>query len=359
MVKKYKKTLILTSLLTLLPILVGLILWDKMPEKFATHWGMDGQADGWSSLPFAVFSPPIIMLAVQWLCIWVTAKDPGNKDRNHKPLAIVLWIIPVISNLCCGMMYALALGADLDILKVMVAAIGLMFVIIGNYLPKCKMNSTLGIKISWAYTSEENWNATHRFGGKVWLIGGLLIMLCGLLPGSFGVTVMLIAIFALAFTPMVYSWRYYRRQLTRGDALDLSKAAPMGKAGKYSLIAVVILLAAVAVVMFTGSIDVHLEEEAMVIEASWYHDLTVDYAVIESAEYRQGNVDGTRVGGFGSAKLLMGYFHNDEFGTYTRYTTTRPEACIVVYTNNDVLILSGDTLVETQFIYDGLMAEIG
>ncbi len=105
MIRKYKKTLIITSLLTLLPIVVGLLLWDRLPERFATHWGIDGQPDGWSSISIAVFGMPLIMLAVQWLCVWCTVKDPGNKDRNQKMQALVLWIIPLLSNLCCGLMY--------------------------------------------------------------------------------------------------------------------------------------------------------------------------------------------------------------------------------------------------------------
>ena len=67
MLKKKKRTLVLTSLLTLSPILIGLLLWNKLPEQMTTHWGADGVADGWSGRPFAVFGLPLIMLAVQWL----------------------------------------------------------------------------------------------------------------------------------------------------------------------------------------------------------------------------------------------------------------------------------------------------
>ena len=242
------------------------------------------------------------------------------------------------------------------------ALMGLLFAVMGNYMPKTRMNSTIGIKVYWAYTSQENWNATHRFGGKVWVIGGICMMFAALLPEKWSITVMIVSIFVLAFIPILYSYLYYRGQVQRGEPLDLSKPAfskTDKRIAKFSAVYVAAILAFVLVLMFTGSIDVHMEEDAMRIEASWYTDLTVKYDIIDSIEYREGNVDGTRVGGWGSAKLLLGFFRNEEFGTHTRYTVTNPDACIVIYTERDVLVLSGDTLEETQFIYDSLMAKIG
>lgn len=357
MIRKYKKTLILTSLFTLLPIAAGLLLWNKLPDRFATHWGMDGQANGWSSLPFAVFAPPLIMLAVQWLCVFVTAKDPGNKDQNRKMQELVLWIIPVISNLSCGLMYALALGAKFSITNVFVPIIGLMFVAIGNYLPKCKMNATMGIKIPWTYSSEENWNATHRFGGRVWFVGGLAMMLCGLVPGEMAIIIMLIVIFILVFIPVIYSYRYFCRQKRNGDVLQVPPVLPT-KARKLSIVLLILTVIFLFVILFSGSIDVVLEEEHLSIKASFYDDLTVSYDLIDSVEYREGNVAGTRVMGFGSLKLLLGNFENEEFGYYTRYTYYKPEACVVVTADDKVLVISGRDAQETKAIYEYLQSKI-
>lgn len=362
MIREKKKQLIFSSLLILLPIVVGLLLWNRFPDTLTTHWGIDGQADGWSGKPFAVFFPPLMLLATHWVCIFFTAKDPGNQDRNKKISSLVLWTIPVTSNLVSGMMYAIALGLEFSPVAPMAALMGLLFAVMGNYMPKTRMNSTIGIKVWWAYTSEENWNATHRFGGRVWVIGGICMMFAALLPEKWAVAVMIGSTLVLAFIPILYSYLYYRKQVKRGDALDLTKAA-IGKTDKklalFSSVFVVVILAFVLVLMFTGSIDVHCEMEEMVIEASWYQDLTVDYDIIESVEYREEHVPGVRVGGFGSARLLMGFFRNEEFGTYTRYTVTNPDSCIVIHTQRDVLVVSGDTAEETRFIYESLMAKIG
>ena len=109
MFRDKKKQLIFSSLAILFPIAVGLILWDRLPDTLTTHWGFDGQPDGWSSLPFAVFCPPLILLAAHWLCIWGASKDPGNMGQNKKLSSMVLWIIPVLSNLVFITMYAIAL----------------------------------------------------------------------------------------------------------------------------------------------------------------------------------------------------------------------------------------------------------
>lgn len=359
MFREKKKQLIFSSLAILFPILVGLVLWDQLPETLTTHWGFDGQADGWSILPVAVFVPPLLILAGHWVCIYFTGKDPDNMGRNKQLSSIVLWVMPLISNMVCLSMYAIALGKEFSPVAPMMVFMGLLFAVIGNYLPKTRMNGTMGIKIYWAYTSQENWDATHRFGGKVWFIGGIALMLTVFLPEKWAIAAMLISILVLALIPIVYSYLYYRQQVKRGDSLDVTKPAQLRKTGKYVWPVVAAILIFVAVLMFTGSIDVHLNEDAMHIEASWYNDLTVKYDIIESVEYREGNIDGIRVGGFGSARLLMGFFRNEEFGTYTRYTVTNPEACIVIYTDRNVLVLSGDTLEETQFLYEGLLAKIG
>ena len=120
---------------------------------------------------------------------------------------LMFWIMPAISNLCCGMMYALALGVEFSIHSLMLIVMGLLFAVIGNYMPKTKMNYTIGIKVVWAYTSEENWAATHRFAGKVWVGGGALIMATSFF-GSF--VFFMVVTFAMALTPIAYSYLYYR-----------------------------------------------------------------------------------------------------------------------------------------------------
>ncbi len=353
---KNKKLLAITSMITLLPILLGLLLWNQFPDRITTHWNMAGQADGFSSAAFAVFVPPLLMLAGHWFCIFCTSLDKGNQGRNKKPMALMYWIMPVISNISSMTMYGLALGWEFSPTSLMIVPIGLMFAAIGNYLPKMKMNATMGIKVPWAYSSEENWNATHRFGGRLWLAGGLIVALGGLLPAEVGIWVTIIVLFAITIIPIVYSWRCYKMQKARGDVL-LPFPGTNSTLTKLSLIFAVCILLFVAVLMFTGDIDVLFGDASFTIEASFYQDLTVDYDVIQSVELREGNVPGMRVGGFGSFRLLMGFFQSEEFGIYTRYTYYKPEVCMILTTERQTLVLSGRNADETQAIYQTLLAK--
>ena len=97
MIKKYWKTLAITSVIILLPIVAGVILWDQLPERIPSHWNAVGEIDGWSSKPFAVFGLPLIMVAAQWLCMLGTAADPKKNNHPEKVLHLVLWIMPVLS----------------------------------------------------------------------------------------------------------------------------------------------------------------------------------------------------------------------------------------------------------------------
>ncbi|MDO5544526.1 MAG: SdpI family protein [Eubacteriales bacterium] len=354
MIRKHKMELIVSSSVILFPILIGLILWNKLPETMTTHWGFDGQPDGCGSLPFAVFVPYLCLLAGHWLCILVTAKDPKNQGRNWKPIRLMVWIMPVLSNVCGAIMYSLALGVKVSVSGIMVAAIGLMFIAIGNYLPKCRQNYTIGIKVPWTYTSEENWNATHRFGGRVWMIGGAVMMLCALLPAGWNAGVMIVGAVLLGVIPIAYSYFYYRGQVKRGEELKPVPSAHT-KAGKLSLIALALVLALVAVTLFTGRVETTFSDDYFSVKASFYDDLTVFYDRVENVEYREGSVEGSRVFGVGSFRLLLGTFENEEFGNYTRYTYYNPEACVVMKVNGKTLVLSGKDKAETQEIYRQLL----
>lgn len=356
MILKNKKLLLITSLLTLLPILFGLMLWDQFPETIAIHFGITGQPDGYASVPFAVFAPPLIMLAVQWLCILVTGLDKGNKNRNRKMQALVLWIIPLLTNLSCCGIYALALDVKFSPVVWTMVPIGILFAVIGNYLPKTRMNSTMGIKIKWTYSSEDNWNATHRFAGKVWLVGGIVIALCALLPHRLAVTIMLLSFLVLIILPMYYSWRFYKKELAEGKELK-SQCKSMDKKTKIMTVVFLILLAVfLCVVLFRGDISYDFQGDYLKIDSNMYSDYVLYYDMIDALEFREGNVPGLRVGGYGSFRLLMGWFENVEFGTYIRYTYYKPEACVVVTTQGSTIVLSGETREETEALYRSLLA---
>ena len=213
MIRKNKWKLIISSVIILIPIVAGLLIWNDLPEQIAVHWGSDGEPDGWSSKSFAVFGIPLILLALHWVCIFFTAHDPKNKEQNSKVFNMVLWITPIISLIVCGCSYVFALGNDINIGMIVCVIIGVTFVIVGNYMPKCKQNYTIGIKIPWTLQNEENWNKTHRFAGRLWVFGGLLLLATLLVPMDNIIYIVLPVTLLIALVPIIYSYAYYRKQL--------------------------------------------------------------------------------------------------------------------------------------------------
>lgn len=208
MFKENKKTLFITCAVILLPIIAGLLLWNRLPDRIPTHWGMGGEVDGWSGKGFAVFAMPALMLGIQLLCFFVTASDPKRGNIRRKYLSMVLWIIPVLSVMTSCISYAVALGAQIRVEQVIPGFIGLMFVIIGNYMPKFQQSYTMGIRLPWTLSSEENWNRTHRFGGKIWALGGIGVLFCTLMGWGMASIVILAVV---VIVPTVYSYVLYRK----------------------------------------------------------------------------------------------------------------------------------------------------
>ncbi len=360
MIKKNKWKLFLSSLVILSPIALGLFLGDALPGRMPTHWGVDGEIDGWSSRTLAIIGVPVFMLIMHWLCVFIAARDPKNKNQNNKMFGIVLWICPVTSLFSSGIIYAASLGGKFRADLLGLPLLGLMFVVIGNYLPKCKQNYTIGIRLKWTLENEENWNATHRVAGKAWVIGGLLMMASAFLPVAVLPWVLVISLTVLAAVPILYSYLFYRRQLEKGGAVYTP--LPKTKASKAVSIAVTIFVAAlllfVGIMMFAGEIEVTYADTSFTVKSSFWEDLTVAYDAIGNIEFRfrEGNDVGIRTFGLGSARLQAGSFHNDEFGDYTRYTYTRCDAWVVLTVEGKTLVISGADKESTEKIYDALVA---
>ena len=213
MLKANRKTLIITSIVTVLPMLIGMIYWNRLPDVMATHFGMNNEADGFSGKAFAVFGLPLVLLAVLWLGAFVTSNDPKRQNISPKLFSLMLWIAPVISLVAAATMYPVNLGYEVDISFYAGLLLGLVFIIIGNYLPKARQNYTIGVRIPWTLANEENWNRTHRLAGYLWMICGVLVIIVCLIrfiPIQGVVGILLIA----GLVPCMYSyWLHAKKGL--------------------------------------------------------------------------------------------------------------------------------------------------
>lgn len=363
MIKKHKWQLIISSLIILFPIVVGLVIWNFLPEQIVTHWNGNGEADGWSGRSFTIFGLPIILFVVHWICVFFTACDPKNKDQSSKVFNMVLWLLPITSLLVCGSTYTIALGNDVNIGMAVRVLLGLMFLILGNYMPKCKKNHTIGVKVIWALRNEENWNKTHRFTGRLWVLCGFLLLATMFVSMKKYIYIFLPLIFIMAFAPMVYSYVYYRKQLKVGTVTkeDVVLTTSEKKTTKISMVVGIIILAFAVIFLITGKFDVILDETSFTIDATYWDDATVNYSEIDDIEYREQDEPNAFAGrncGYESFNLLMGEFENDEFGMYTRYSYRSCDSCIVLTVDEKVLVFNGKDEEQTKAIYDQLIKKI-
>ena len=135
--------------------------------------------------------------------------DPKKQNISEKLVQLTLWICPAVSLFAGLSIYLSALGFAINVSRLGMVFLGLIFIVIGNYLPKCRHNYTVGIRLPWTLDNEDNWNHTHRFAGYVWIIAGVVTLLSVFL--SHAAIVWVAAIFVASLSPLVYSFVYAKR----------------------------------------------------------------------------------------------------------------------------------------------------
>ena len=357
MLKKNWLKILISSLVTLSPIAFGLIMWNKLPETMSTHWGISGEADGFSSRTFAVFGLPLILLALNFICIVTSFFD--KKNQGTKAHNMIYYIVPGISLFTNAMVYSAAFEKTWNFIAIVPILLGLLFAVMGNLMPKIRQNSTLGFKLKWTLQSEENWNATHRFGGKVMVIAGFLVMLTAFLPILPMFFTFMAIILIAAFIPMLYSYLYYKKEVKNGKT-DFNHICPkFNKVGKIiSLIVVPVIIIGICIIMFTGSISISYTDDGFTVDSTYYDPLTINYSDIEEIEVKENVEIGVKEFAFNSAKLSLGKFINDEFGSHTRYTYNACKTVVVMKIDGKTLVINDKNDDITREIYLKISSEM-
>ncbi|MBR5222948.1 MAG: SdpI family protein [Clostridia bacterium] len=357
MLKKNWFKILISCLLTLSPIAFGLIMWDKLPETMATHWGTSGDADGFSSRTFAVFGLPLILLALNIICITTSFFDKKNKGTKVQNIAY--YIVPGISIFTGAMMYLAAFEIAWNFIAIIPVLLGLLFIAMGNLMPKVRQNSTLGFKFKWTLKSEENWNATHRFGGKVMAVAGLLVILTVFLPSVAMLLTSMIILLCSVLICVIYSYNYYKKEVKNGKT-DFEHICP-----KYSKISKIItftvlpiILIGISIIMFTGNVTIAYTDNGFTVDSEYCDALTVDYDSIDNVEIFENAKIGTKEYGFNSAKLSLGRFKNKHFGVHTRYTYNSCKTIVAVESDGKTLIINQKDDDATREVYLKILDEV-
>jgi len=216
--KENRFYIIVTSLLTLMPVVIGLFLYDRLPEQIPSHFGLNGEVNQYSSKNFTVFFIGFFLFAMHLFCLFITLHDPKNRNISNKVLHLILWICPFVAFYLSFIVYGYALGVKFDIAKVSLLFVGIIFLVMGNYLPKCRQNYTIGIKCAWTLNDKENWDRTHRFSSYVFVCAGLLMMGSVFLKTDILPYFVFAVVFVVSFLPFLYSYLFYRKKLKKEES---------------------------------------------------------------------------------------------------------------------------------------------
>jgi len=205
--------LILTSIICLSPIILAMAIYNDLPENIAMQWSFDGNPNWFAPKAAAAFGIPIFFAVLNIVVVLLINSDSRRKNISAKMIIFVQWLVPVLALVIVPIILFTNMGINLPIILIAFTLLGVMFIFIGNYLPKCKQNYLVGFRFSWTLNDSENWNKTHRIGGYFLMIGGVMFILLAFLPFENHISlILLLSIMALILTvPILYSYSLYKK----------------------------------------------------------------------------------------------------------------------------------------------------
>src|SRR3569832_3018888 len=162
------------------PIIYLAIVWEKLPPVIAMHFDLHGNPDRYGSKKELIGLSAILIamnLFVYFLLTNIHRLDPKkqaveNKERLRR---IAFAVVVFLSGLLCVIIYSSSTGSVKPTMGLLYSGVGLLFAVIGNYMPNMKPNFFAGLRLPWTLENPDNWKKTHALAGKLWFAGGLFI----------------------------------------------------------------------------------------------------------------------------------------------------------------------------------------
>ena len=195
-----------------LMLVLTAITLPMAPDSVAIHWGVDGTPDAQASAVFALFLIPLVSVGMQLLALLLPKIDPGRDNHENfrtsywKVILAILVYLGGIHGLIC---YA-AVGGEVNMTTAFSVMVGLLLIVIGNYLGKLRPNWTIGIRTPWTLSSKRSWNKTHQLGRWIMMFMGLATGLIAFWPGRMAWIVVGSVWGVCLLTLVVYSWLVWR-----------------------------------------------------------------------------------------------------------------------------------------------------
>lgn len=201
--------------IVLLPFIYLGYVWNELPSKVPMHWNIKGEIDRYGDKSELIIIPFLLPLLVYLIFLVVPKIDPKNKlnKMGGKLQAIKFLLTTLMSILALFIIYT-AKNQSFTNPNYIVIIIGVLFIVIGNYFKTIKPNYFIGIRTPWTLENETVWKKTHKLGGKMWFIGGILIVILSIiLNKSLSFTIFMIITGVITIIPIAYSYLIYRNEV--------------------------------------------------------------------------------------------------------------------------------------------------
>lgn len=195
--------------------LAGLLLWNRLPDPMASHWGVNDQVNGDMPKVWGVFLMPLIVTGMFLLFLAIPSIDPlkSNVAKFRGSFNTFTVLMVIFMTYIYGLTLAWNLGyTGLHMSTAILPAIGLLFFFIGDMMGKAKRNYFIGIRTPWTLASDSVWDETHRVGGLLFKISGILTMVSIFFPLMFAFWLFFIPVIASALFSVLYSYVLFHRE---------------------------------------------------------------------------------------------------------------------------------------------------
>ncbi|MHC8970700.1 SdpI family protein [Priestia aryabhattai] len=201
--------------ITLLTLVAWLIALPHLPAIMPIHWGANGEADGFATKINAMILTVGIMVLIYFIIAFVPRIDPRKENYKYfsKTYNIVLNAVLLLFFFVNMSTILQGLGYNVPMAYIAPIMAGLVFIIIGNYLQRVRSNYFMGIRTPWTLSNETVWKKTHRLSGKLFFIGGLLILISAFLPDGYKSVIMWGSIVLCVAIPYLYSYLAYKKEM--------------------------------------------------------------------------------------------------------------------------------------------------
>ena len=200
---------LLPNLISLLPIVYGGLLWQYLPQQLPIHFGINGQPDQYAPKLIAVIGLSVLIIVVNYVIIR-SMKHKGSD--NQKVFTVIIWSLPLLLNVVQIVTFMYALNYHINIGSVILPVIGLLFIVLGNYLPKTTPNYMVGIRLRETLHNSENWQKTNRLGGFTMVFAGFILLITGIIGNMIAVIGLIVAMVITILVPAVYAiWLAHRQ----------------------------------------------------------------------------------------------------------------------------------------------------